>query len=155
MRAPMTPARRLVLRVVVTYVGVVAALSLAGMTPSLLLLGAVALGLLSTGLGAGGATPTDAWPPMRTYVRDSGRGSDHATTHLARRLESVASSDPTARAALATGLHRALADVVWARAAAGASVPPQLAHLLTGPPDVDELTDPAALARLLSRIEAL
>ncbi|MEP6797612.1 MAG: hypothetical protein ABI890_05660 [Lapillicoccus sp.] len=111
-----------------------------------------------------------AWPRLGASALGLGRGADHRTTSLARRLESVGTATPGSRRQLAADIHRQLVPVIVGRlrrsrgrdltddAEALALLPPEVAALLADPVDervLDRLVDPTTLARLLDRIESL
>lgn len=160
--------RRLVVRVVVLYAVTMLFLVLLGVSPSPVLVAAFFLA---------GATVfvvfserftgshSEAWVVAPASTAGLGRGSDHRTTALARRLEARA-DDASQRRNLATDLQRQLRvvladrvrrergwDIVAHPELAHEALPPDLADLMTRPPDL-RLADVTYLSALLDRIES-
>lgn len=107
----------------------------------------------------------EAWVTAGQSTMGLGRGGDHRTVALARRLADPG-SQPEARHHLAADLQRQLAAVLVDRVARergiDLSARPDLAHdvlpsdlaaLVTQPPD-PRLVDPAYLSSVLDRIES-
>ncbi|MEO9152500.1 MAG: hypothetical protein ABI243_08865 [Lapillicoccus sp.] len=110
------------------------------------------------------------WPRLGASTLGLGRGADHRTTSLARRMAAVDTATPGSRRQLALDLRAQVVTVMVGRVrrahgrdlvadpAARSLLPADLALLLADPVDervLDRLADPAALARLLDRIESL
>ncbi|MEO8828942.1 hypothetical protein [Lapillicoccus sp.] len=160
--------RRRLIWLAVAYVVVLLALVGLGLSVSPILLGTL---FLAGFAGAAFAidrfaeNQDDQWSTSQPSTAGLGRGSDHLTVALARRLSSTA-TDPRSRASLAGELHRQLRVVVVDRVrrergfdltshprAANDVLPTELVALVTGPPD-PRLTDSRYLADLLDRIES-
>lgn len=162
------PFRRRVLRALLAYAFVMVALVALGLSPSPILLAAFFV--------AGGAVAAfctehvadsvgDAWTATRPSTVGLGRGADHKTVALGRRL-AARSNEPGQRAHLAAELHDQLRavladqvrrergrDILREPGAARDVLPPDLADLVEGPPD-PRLVDARYLSALLDRIES-
>jgi hypothetical protein len=160
--------RRLVVRVAILYAVTMVFLVLLGVSPSPILVAAFFLaaatvfGVFSERFTGSHSEPWIVNPPSTAGL---GRGSDHRTSALARRLEARA-TDPSQRRNLAGDLQRqirvVLADQVrrergWDIVAhpelAYEALPRDLADLVTRPPDL-RLVDVPYLSALLDRIES-
>ncbi len=159
---------RAVLRGAVGYLALVVVLVLLGMHPSPLLLGAGALtlgGLLAY-LDVAMGTDDPPWPCADISTRGLGRGSDHRTASLARRLAGAPESSAGARQHLAEQVRADLVAAVVSRVGRSHGLdpttdprvlpllPPDVAALVSEPAD-ERLLDPHTLTRLLDRIEQL
>ena len=160
--------RRLVLRVGLLYAVTMVFLVLIGVSPSPVLVAAFFLAATTIlavfserFVGSYGET----WVVNPPSTSGLGRGSEHRTSALARRLEARA-GDPSQRRNLAADLQRqlqlVLADRVrrergWDILAhpdlAYEALPSDLADLVTRPPDL-RLADARYLSALLDRIES-
>lgn len=160
---------RAVLWGVAAYVGTVVVLSLLGLSPSVLLVAAVFVvaGTVAVHLDSRLADTLDGeWPRAGASTQGLGRGSDHRTASLARRLADARTATPGARALLVGEVHADLVAAIASRtrrahgldprtdARGLALLPPDLAALVVEPPD-DRLLDPDHLAHLLDRTESL
>lgn len=164
----LTNGRRLVVRVVVLYAVTMVFLVLLGVSPSPVLIAAffataaTVFAVFSERFTDSHSEPWIVNPPSTAGL---GRGSDHRTAALARRLEARV-GDPSQRRNLAGELHReiraVLADQVrrergWDIVAhpelAYDALPRDLADLVTRPPDL-RLVDVSYLSALLDRIES-
>lgn len=159
--------RRLSIRFAVAYVVLLLFLVALGLEVSPVLLGAVflvAMAGLGFALSSFGESLDDPWTTTRPSTVGLGRGSDHLTVALGRRL-AVRDADPVRQANLAAELHRQLRAVVVHRVQRERGVdlasrpdladdvlPPDLAVLVTEPAN-PRLTDPGYLRALLDRIE--
>ena len=160
--------RRLVLRVALLYAATMVFLVLIGVSPSPFLVAAFFLAattvfaVFSERFTGSYSEPWIVNPPSTAGL---GRGSDHRTSALARRLEARA-ADPSQRRNLAADLQHqlrlVLADKVrrergWDILAhpdlAYEALPSDLADLVTRAPDL-RLADAQYLSALLDRIES-
>lgn len=167
---PARPWRRRLAWVVGAYLALVLVLSVLGLEPRPIPLAAVVivaaslLALLADRIPDGSG---EQWPTAHVSHVGLGRGSDHRTTALAARLAGMPAADPARRLALASDLHTQLCLVIAQRVdrhdvrqvltdpvAAAALLPPELADLVSHPPDA-RLVDPAYLSIVLDRIESL
>jgi hypothetical protein len=160
--------RRLVLRVVVLYAVTMVFLVLLGVSPSPVLVAAfflaaaVVFAVFSERFTGSYGEP---WIVSAPSTAGLGRGSDHRTTALARRLEARA-NEPSQRRNLAADLQKQLRVVLADRVRrergwdilahpelAYDALPSDLADLMTRPPDM-RLADAHYLSALLDRIES-
>jgi hypothetical protein len=160
--------RRLVLRVALLYAATMIFLVLIGVAPSPFLVAAFFLAattifvVFSDRFTGSHGEPWIVNPPSTAGL---GRGSDHRTAALARRLEARA-GDPSQRRNLAADLQRQLQlvladrvrrergwDIIANPGLAYEALPSDLADLVTGPPDL-RLADAQYLSALLDRIES-
>lgn len=166
--ADQPPGRRRVLRGLLAYAVVMVLLVALGLSPSPVLLAAFFLagGVLLAFCGdhvldSGG----EPWITTGPSTVGLGRGSDHRTVALARRL-AARSNEPGQRANLAAELHQQLRavladqvrrergrDILAEPGAARDVLPPDLADLVEGPPD-SRLADARYLSAVLDRIES-
>ncbi len=160
--------RRRLIRLAVAYVVVLLSLVGLGLSVSPILLGTLFLAGFAGVVFAVdrfGDDQDDPWTTNQPSTVGLGRGSDHLTTALARRLSNTA-AEPSIRASLAGELHRQLRTVVVDRVrrergidlaihpdAADEVLPTELAALVTGPPD-PRLTESRYLSDLLDRLES-
>lgn len=160
--------RRRLIWLAVAYVVVLLALVGLGLSVSPILLGALFLaGFAGAAFAVDrfGENQDDRWSTRQPSTAGLGRGSDHLTMALARRLSDSA-ANPANRANLARDLHRQLRQVVVDRVrrergidlatnprVADDVLPTELVTLVTGPPD-PRLTDSRHLTDLLDRIES-
>ncbi len=151
------------------YVVVVVALALLGVHPSPILLaaGALAVAGLLAYLDATLATDDSPWPHGGDApARGLGRGSDHRTSVLARRLRDAPEASAGSRQHLAEEVRADLVAAVVSRVGRSHGLdpttdpralpllPPEVAAVVRGPAD-ERLLDPDTLTRLLDRIEQL
>ena len=160
--------RRLVFRVVVLYAVTMVFLVLLGVSPSPVLIAAfflaaaVVFAVFSERFAGSYSEPWIVSPPSTAGL---GRGSDHRTSALARRLEARV-NEPNQRRNLAADLQRQLRVVLADRVRrergwdilahpelAYDALPSDLADLMTRPPDL-RLVDAHYLSALLDRIES-
>jgi len=160
--------RRLVLRVALLYAATMVFLVLIGVSPSPFLIaaffvaGTTIFAVFSERFTGSHSEPWIVNPPSTAGL---GRGSDHRTSALARRLEARA-TDPSQRRNLAADLQRQLQVVLADRVRrergwdilarpdlAYEALPSDLADLVTRPPDL-RLVDAQYLSALLDRIES-
>ena len=160
--------RRLVLRVMVLYAVTMVFLVLLGVSPSPVLVAAfflaaaVVFAVFSERFTGSYSEP---WIVSAPSTAGLGRGSDHRTTALARRLEARA-NEPSQRRNLAADLQKQLRVVLADRVRrergwdilahpelAYDALPSDLADLMTRPPDM-RLADAHYLSALLDRIES-
>lgn len=165
--------RRRLLGVVAGYLVLLALLQALGLSPKPLLIAAAFVAVGSVLLYVDGRlddnTPS-AWPRLGASTLGLGRGADHRTTSLARRLAGLATATAGSRRQLALDLHGQVVRVMVGRVrrahgrdlltdpTARELLPADLALLLADPVDervLDRLVDPPALTRLLDRIESL
>ena len=170
----MTPARglpsgrRLVVRVVILYAVTMLFLVLLQVSPSPVLVAAFFLAaatvfaVFSERFTSSHSEPWIVNPPSTAGL---GRGSDHRTAALARRLEARV-NEPSQRRNLASDLQRQLKvvladrvrrergwDIIAHPDLAYEALPSDLADLVTRPPDL-RLADAQYLSALLDRIES-
>ena len=160
--------RHLVLRVVVLYAVTMVFLVLLGVGPSPVLVAAfflaaaVVFAVFSERFSGSYSEPWIVSPPSTAGL---GRGSDHRTSALARRLEARV-NEPSQRRNLAAELQRQLRVVLADRVRrergwdilahpelAYDALPSDLADLMNRPPDL-RLVDAQYLSALLDRIES-
>ena len=160
--------RARVIRAVVAYAVLMLFLVFLGVQPSPLLIAAlvvavtVALAYLTDRFAG---SHGEAWVTPGQSTMGLGRGGDHRTVALSRRLADPG-HQPEQRRHLASDLQQQLAAVLVDRVARERGIdltrrpdlahdvlPPDLAALVTNPPDV-RLVDPAYLASVLDRIES-
>ena len=158
---------------VAAYLVLLVLLQVLDLSPSALLLAALFIAGGSVFVYVDGRlddnTPS-AWPRLGASTLGLGRGTDHRTTSLARRLAALDTASAGSRRQLAVDIRTQVVVVMAGRVrrahgrdlltdpAAHALVPPDLALLLEDPIDervLDRLVDPVALTRLLDRIESL
>lgn len=169
----MPKERRRLLGAFAAYLVLLVLLQILGLSPSPLLIAALFVAGGSVLLYVEGRVDDNAavaWPRLGPSTLGLGRGADHRTTSLARRLEGLATASAGSRRQLALDLHRQVVTVMAGRVrrthgrdiitspSARALLPADLALLLADPVDeqvLDRLVDPAALTRLLDRIESL
>ena len=160
--------RRLVIRVAILYAVTMVVLVLLGVSPSPALVAAffvAATTIFAVFSERFTGSHAESWTVNLPSTAGLGRGSDHRTSALARRLEARA-GDPSQRRNLAADLQRqlrlVLADRVrrergWDILAhpdlAYEALPSDLADLVTRPPDL-RLADAQFLSALLDRIES-
>lgn len=160
--------RARVIRAVVAYAVLMLVLVLLGVQPSPVLIAAlVAAVTLILAYVTDRFTDShgQAWVAAGQSTMGLGRGGDHRTVALSRRLADPG-NQPEARRHLAADLQRQLAAVLVDRVARERGVdlsarpdlsadvlPSDLAALITEPPDV-RLVDPAYLSSVLDRIES-
>lgn len=163
--------RRRLIGGLTAYVVLLLALGALGLAPSPSLFAAFIIAVVSVLAFVADRqadTQPELWPAPSASTVGLGRGGDPKATALARRLASVAEAPADTRAHLAQDLHAQLVIVVADRvlrrhgrdvltdpAAARELLAPDLAELVLGAPDERRLTEPAALSRLLDRIESL
>jgi hypothetical protein len=160
--------RRLVVRVVLLYAATMIFLVLLGVSPSPVLVAAfflagttIFVAFTERFIGS----QSEAWIVNPPSIAGLGRGSDHRTSALARRLEARA-DDPSQRLNLAADLQKQLRVVLADRVRrergwdvlahpdlAYEALPSDLADLITRPPDL-RLADVQYLSALLDRIES-
>lgn len=160
--------RARIIRAVLAYAVVMLVLVALGLSPSPLLIGAIfAAGTAVVAffgdrfVGSHG----EAWVTPGQSTMGLGRGGDHRTVALSRRLADPG-RQPEQRAHLASDLQRQLSAVLADRVLRERGVdlvahthraydvlPPDLADLVARPPD-PRLCDPAYLSALLDRIES-
>ncbi|MEO7233861.1 MAG: hypothetical protein ABIW80_00655 [Lapillicoccus sp.] len=160
--------RARVIRAVVGYVVLMLALVLLGVSPSpvlvaaLVVAGTIVMAFFSDRFSE---SHGEAWVTPGQSTLGLGRGGDHRTVALSRRLADPG-RDPQQRAHLAADLQRQLAAVLADRVARERGVdllahpdraydvlPSDLADLVAQPPD-PRLVDAAYLGAVLDRIEA-
>ena len=160
--------RRLVVRVAVLYAVTMLFLVLLGVSPSPVLVAAfflaaaVVFAVFSERFSGSYGEPWIVSPPSTAGL---GRGSDHRTSALARRLEARA-TEPSQRRNLAAELQQQLRivladrvrrergwDIVAHPELAYDALPSDLADLVTRPPDL-RLPDVQYLSAVLDRIES-
>ena len=160
--------RRLVMRVVLLYAVTMVFLVLLGVSPSPVLIAAFFLAATTVFVVFSErftSSHGEAWIVNPPSTAGLGRGSDHRTAALARRLESRA-TEPGQRRNLAGDLQRQLRvvladrvrrergwDIVAHPELAYEALPPDLADLVARPADL-RLTDVQYLSALLDRIES-
>ena len=173
MSDPATGGSRRGLRAVgrgaVGYLVLVVVLDLLGLHPSPLLMaaGALALAGLLAYLDATLGTDDPPWPHGGGVpTRGLGRGSDHRTAVLARRLSDAPEASAGSRQHLAQEVRADLVSAVVSRVGRSHGLnpttdprallllPPEVAAVVRGPAD-ERLLDPDTLTRLLDRIEQL
>ena len=165
--------RRRLLAVVAAYLVLLALLQALDLSPSPLLIAALFVAVGSVLLYVDGRlndSAPSAWPRLGASTLGLGRGADHRTTSLARRLAALDTATAGSRRQLALDIHAQVVQVLVGRArrvhgrdvltdpTARALLPADLALLLADPVDeqiLDRLVDPPALTRLLDRIESL
>jgi hypothetical protein len=160
--------RRLVVRVALLYAGTMVFLVLLDVSPSPVLVAAffataaTIFAIFSERFTSSYSEPWVVNPPSMAGL---GRGSDHRTSALARRLEARV-DEPGQRRNLAADLQKQLRlvladrvrrergwDIVAHPEFAYDALPPDLADLVTRPPDL-RLADAQYLSALLDRIES-
>ena len=160
--------RRLVLRVAIVYAVTMVFLVLLGVSPSPVLVAAfflaaaVVFAVFSERFSGSYSEPWVVSPPSTAGL---GRGSDHRTSALARRLEARV-SEPSQRRNLAGEVQRQLRvvladrvrrergwDILARPELAYDALPSDLADVMTRPPDL-RLADVQYLSALLDRIES-
>lgn len=160
--------RRLVIRVALLYAVTMVFLVLLGVSPSpvvvaaFFLVAAVVFAVFSERFSGSYSEPWIVSPPSTAGL---GRGSDHRTSALARRLEARA-DEPSQRRNLAAELQQQLRIVLADRVRrergwdimahpelAYDALPSDLADLVTRPPDL-RLPDVQYLSAVLDRIES-
>lgn len=160
--------RRLVIRVALLYAVTMVFLVLLGVSPSpvlvaaFFLVAAVVFAVFSERFSGSYSEPWIVSPPSTAGL---GRGSDHRTSALARRLEARA-NEPSQRRNLAAELQQQLRIVLADRVRrergwdimahpelAYDALPSDLADLVTRPPDL-RLPDVQYLSAVLDRIES-
>lgn len=160
--------RRLVVRVAALYAVTMLFLVLLGVSPSPVLVAAfflaaaVVFAVFSERFSGSYGEPWIVSPPSTAGL---GRGSDHRTSALARRLEARA-TEPSQRRNLAAELQQQLRivladrvrrergwDIVAHPELAYDALPSDLADLVTRPPDL-RLPDVQYLSAVLDRIES-
>lgn len=170
---PLSKGTRRLLGVVAAYLVLLVLLQVLDLSPSPLLIAALFVAVGALLLYVDGRlddnTPS-AWPRLGASTLGLGRGADHRTTSLARRLGGVDGASSGSRRLLALDLQGQVVLVMAGRIrrahgrdvltdpAARALLPADLALLLADPVDekvLDRLVDPTALTRLLDRIESL
>ena len=160
--------RRLVVRVVLLYAVTMVFLVLLGVSPSPVLIAAFFLAATTVFVVFSErftGSHSEAWVVNPPSTSGLGRGSDHRTAALARRLESRA-TEPGQRRNLAGDLQRQLRvvladrvrrergwDIVAHPELAYEALPPDLADLVARPADL-RLADVRYLSALLDRIES-
>lgn len=156
------------IRATAAYVVLMVVLVVLGVSPSPVLIAALFVaGTAVTGFLSDRFLDShgEAWTTPGASTIGLGRGGDHRTVALARRLADPG-SDPQQRAHLAADLQRQLAAVLADRVArergidlladparADDVLPPDLADLVVRPAD-PRLVEPAYLSAVLDRIEA-
>lgn len=164
----MPDGRRLVIRVALLYAVTMVFLVLLGVSPSpvlvaaFFLVAAVVFAVFSERFSGSYSEPWIVSPPSTAGL---GRGSDHRTSALARRLEARA-DEPSQRRNLAAELQQQLRIVLADRVRrergwdimahpelAYDALPSDLADLVTRPPDL-RLPDVRYLSAVLDRIES-
>jgi len=167
LRELLTPWRRRIVAVLLTWLGFVAATALLGLTPdaprllTLLVAGFVIAWHVIDHVGSLGRT---VWPLVDGDLGSGGRGNDFRVTNLAARLE-AADAHGEGREALVHDLHVLLQDLVRERLFVRHGLvvedeprwsegvtPPELWQLLVALPPSD-LYRPARLDPILRRIE--
>lgn len=165
--------RRRLLGAVAAYLVLVGLLQVLDLSPSPLLIAALFVAVGSMLVYVDGRIEDNApseWPRLGASTLGLGRGADHRTTSLGRRMAVIGTASPASRRQLALDLRAQVVTVLAGRVrrATGRDVhtdpealallPADLALMLADPVDervLDRLVDPAALNRLLDRIESL
>ncbi|MEP6649358.1 MAG: hypothetical protein ABJA74_05525 [Lapillicoccus sp.] len=167
-RRELPTGRRLVVRVVLLYAVTMVVLVLLDVSPSPILVAAFFLAaatVFAVFSERFASSHSEAWVVNPPSTAGLGRGSDHRTSALARRLEARV-NEPSQRRNLAGELQKQLKIVLADRVRrergwdilahpelAHEALPSDLADIVTRPPDL-RLADAQYLSALLDRIES-